>query len=103
MPKTVVHAFRTVVTDDGANIGFMISRSGFQKGAYEAAEKSNVHLVDWYEFQALFLERWKEGRYAGLRPLFEEHFDFYDFLSKPILNAISGDESAREYNLLRER
>lgn len=56
--KNVVHAFRTVVTDAGAHRGFIISSDGFQSGAYEAAQHSNVDLVDWVEFQKIFVERW---------------------------------------------
>ncbi len=51
IPKTVVHAFRTVVTDFGANWGFIISSVGFQSGAQTAASKSNVKLLTWIEFQ----------------------------------------------------
>jgi restriction system protein len=60
VPKTVVHAFRTVVTDFGANWGFIISSKGFQKGAYEAAERSNIRLLNWVEFLELFRDRWTQ-------------------------------------------
>jgi restriction system protein len=56
--KNVVHGFRTVLVDSGAHRGFLISSGGFQSGAYEAAEYSNVELVNWPEFQGLFSERW---------------------------------------------
>lgn len=56
--KTVIHGFRTVVVDAGAHRGFVISSGGFQSGAYEAAEHSNIDLVNWQEFQQLFVERW---------------------------------------------
>lgn len=58
VPKTIVHSFRTVVSDYGANFGLIISSKTFQSGAYEAAEKSNVRLLTWIEFQELFVERW---------------------------------------------
>jgi hypothetical protein len=58
VPKTVVHAFRTVVQDSGANLGFIISDGGFQAGSYEAAKKANIKLVTWKEFQAEMHERW---------------------------------------------
>lgn len=58
VPKTVVHAFRTVVSDQGANWGLIISSEGFQRGAYEAAASSNVRLLNWESFQELFIERW---------------------------------------------
>jgi hypothetical protein len=61
VPQTVVHAFRTVVTDYGANWGFIISSAGFQSGAFEAAAKSNVRLLTWDEFQESFVDRWIEN------------------------------------------
>lgn len=32
VPQTIIHAFRTVVTDCGAHCGLIISSAGFQKG-----------------------------------------------------------------------
>lgn len=58
VPQTIVHAFRTVVADYGANFGLIISSKAFQSGAYEAAKNSNVQLLTWIEFQELFVERW---------------------------------------------
>lgn len=42
--KLQVLALRTIVDDLGADRGFIISEAGFQSGAYEAAESSNVKL-----------------------------------------------------------
>jgi restriction system protein len=56
--KNVVHGFRTVVGDSGANTGLIVSTAGFQQGAVEAATYSNVRLTSWVEFQELFVERW---------------------------------------------
>jgi len=58
VPQTIVHSFRTVVNDYGANFGLIISSHAFQRGAYRAAEKSNVRLLNWIEYQELFVERW---------------------------------------------
>jgi hypothetical protein len=58
VPKTVVHSFRTVVGDSGANWGAIVSAGGFQKGAFAAAAYSNVRLLTWGEFQLLFARRW---------------------------------------------
>lgn len=57
--QEVVHSFRTVVQDSGAGLGFIITKSGFQSGAYSAAEFSNVKLVTWDEFLEFFLEDWR--------------------------------------------
>ena len=66
VPQTVVHAFRTVVTDHGANWGFIISSAGFQRAAYRAAANSNVKLLTWNEFQEIFTDRWV-SRYMAPR------------------------------------
>jgi restriction system protein len=56
--KAVVHGFRTVVSDSGANTGLIVASSGFQAGAIEAAAYSNVRLINWSEFQQMFVEHW---------------------------------------------
>jgi len=58
VPKTVVHSFRTVVGDSGANVGLVVSSAGFQEGAVKAAAYSTVRLLDWAGFQEMFIERW---------------------------------------------
>ncbi len=58
VPKAVIHSFRTVVTDYGANFGLIISSSGFQSGATPAASYTNVRLLNWREFESIFERRW---------------------------------------------
>jgi restriction system protein len=54
----VIHSFRTVVSDIGANIGYIIAPSGFQSGSVNASEFTNIKLVTWEEFQNEFEETW---------------------------------------------
>lgn len=61
IPKQVVHSFRTILSDSGANAGYIISKEGFQKGAHEAAENSNLNLLSFQEFQTEFRTRWLDG------------------------------------------
>lgn len=80
--KEKVHAFRTVVADFGASWGFLISRGGFQSGAYEAAEYSNIKLLTWEEFENAWMNRWIE---KYLRPtLFVAHEPLSDY-TEPLL------------------
>lgn len=60
LPQSVIHAFRTVVSDYGANHGFIISKVGFQKGSFAATKNTNIELLTWEEFLELFKENWKE-------------------------------------------
>ena len=75
VPKSVVHGFRTVMDDYGANWGLIISSKGFQSGAYEASKNSNTKLLDWVEFQNLFVERWYSNCfleiYTDVQPLID--------------------------------
>jgi predicted helicase len=59
IPQDTVHSFHTVMTGAGANTGFIISKIGFQSGAYEAAQKNtNIHLLTWKGFQHKFGRQW---------------------------------------------
>lgn len=82
VPQTVVHSFRTIVNDSGANHGFIISKAGFQKGAYEAIEKTNVSLLNWNEFQEKFTMEWLsqiiERNYKASREIFTLSHKLFD-------------------------
>lgn len=71
VPKSVVHGFRTVVTELGANRGFVTSKAGFQSGAREAANFTNIDLYDWTQFESVMFNRWLAGVEAQLSRLFE--------------------------------
>jgi len=58
VPQEAVHSFHTVMNGAGANTGFIISKRGFQSGAYEAAKSTNIHLLTWDELQHKFGRQW---------------------------------------------
>jgi restriction system protein len=106
VPKSEVHAFRTVVNDFGANWGLVISKQGFQRGAYEAAKNTNLKLLDWQEFQALFAERWY--REHMVKKLTEEAAPIMEY-TEPINSRIFRkadalpSESQERFRSLRKR
>lgn len=51
VPKEKVLALRQIVDDAGADRGLLISEVGFQSGAIEAAEKTNVELITFDDFK----------------------------------------------------
>lgn len=61
VPQSVIHAFRTVVQEIGANTGYIISLEEFQSGSHAASEFTNIELVTWNQFQKVFLESWYEN------------------------------------------
>lgn len=93
VPKTIVHSFRTVLNDYGANFGLIISSATFQSGAYKAAEKSNVRLLNWIEFQEMFVERWTK-KYM-LPKIYEEADPLIEY-TEPINSRIFRKANALE-------
>jgi hypothetical protein len=53
VPKEKVLALRTIVDDIGADRGFIVSQIGFQSGAYEAAENTNITLKTFDELKQI--------------------------------------------------
>lgn len=81
VPQHVVHSFRSIVADGGANVGYLIASSAFQRGAFTAAELTSLRLVTWQEFQAEFEQTWIT-RY--LRPKVAERLDALFTYVEPI-------------------
>jgi len=61
VPQTVIHSFRTIISDSGAHHGVIISKNGFQSGSYDAVKHSNIKLYNWDEFQLEFYSRWLDS------------------------------------------
>ena len=82
VPQSVIHGFRTVVSDIGAHRGYIISSSGFQSGATSASEHTNVDIVTWGEFQDLFQTTWLENY---LSPTITERLDRLMGFTEPLV------------------
>lgn len=96
VPQNVVHAFRSVVADGGANTGYVIASSAFQSGAQAAAGSTNVRLLTWLDFQAEFEAKWIEHY---LRPQITEQLDEFMTMVEPLpprqLNNLAGDDQKK--------
>lgn len=93
VPQSVVHSFRTVVNDFGANFGYIISRAGFQSGCFEAIYKSNISLLTWNEFQEFFKPAWLQAMLHKIHVLGKPLMDFTDYM---------GDFYDKEFDLLSD-
>lgn len=67
VPKEKVLALRTIVDDVGADRGYIISKRGFQSGAYEAAENSNVKLKTFEQLKEVTSELIQEKILQGYK------------------------------------
>jgi hypothetical protein len=59
--QSVIHSFRSICSDIGAHYGLIISKKGFQSGASDSREYTNIHLLSFAEFQATFFSEWCSG------------------------------------------
>ena len=98
--KSTVHSFRTIIGDYGANLGLIISKNGFQKGAFKAAQSSNILLLTFNEFQMEFRDQWLDDviernatvvyplrRYCDYMDSFlDQHIDLLDDEKKHIFS-----------------
>jgi len=104
VPKSVVHSFRTVVSELGAHRGFLISRNGFQSGALDAAKFTNIDLVSWRQFEALIFDRWIDGITQRLNPLFVSAHELMDPTNEDLWNLRKcTEESYNEWFSICER
>ena len=56
--QTIIHAFTTVMHETGAHIGYIISKAGFQSGAYDYITNTNISVFMFSEFQNKYLNKW---------------------------------------------
>lgn len=94
----VVHAFRTVMQESGANRGYIISRKGFQKGALEAAHATNVELVTWAQFQEIYFGKWIARRCRDIEATITGFHVYYEPLGRPGYHLLESDAERRAYD-----
>lgn len=58
VPQTVIHSFTTVMQETGANVGYIISKSGFQKGANDYINNTSIINLTFSEFQKKYFKKW---------------------------------------------
>jgi Restriction endonuclease len=78
VPQEIVHSFRTVMADTGAHRGYIISRAGFQSGAFEAAANTNIDLVTFAKLQEIFSDRWRIAMGERFTPYTDIFFPYWD-------------------------
>lgn len=76
--QETIHSFRTVLTDFGATLGFIVSKNGFQAGCFEAAEKTNVRLVSLGELENEYYPKWKQAMANRYMPFAGRLFRYWD-------------------------
>ena len=95
--QSVVYSFRTICADIGAHYGLIISKKGFQSGAEETRGATNIHLLDFIQFQETFYNEWMKGVFNILSELSEKLNPILK-METPLLNKLSTDEKSTFLN-----
>jgi restriction system protein len=64
VPQSVVHSFTTVMQEVGANIGYIFSQQGFQKGATKYLRNTNIKGTTYRDFQTHYLGIWIDRHFC---------------------------------------
>lgn len=80
--QETIHSFRTVVDDFGANLGFIVSKNGFQSGCFEAVKNTNIRLVSFMELETQYYPRWKQFMVNKYMPYSDRLFPYWDYAGK---------------------
>jgi hypothetical protein len=103
IPREVVHAFRTVVAEAGANRGYVISRVGFQTGATDAAQSTNIELVTFAEFQTSYFLKWYNKQLWKIEREIKGFHSYYEGLGAPGYSRLKDDQERAAYDLVWDK
>lgn len=103
IPKEVVHAFRTVMQETGAHRGYIISRLGFQAGAFEAASATNIELVTFEQFQNIYFDKWINKRIWDIEHKLSNFNTYYEPLGRPGYAKLEDDNGRLAYDAVWDK
>jgi Restriction endonuclease len=98
VPREVVHAFRTVMQETGANRGYIVSRTGFQQGAIDAAVATNIELVTFEEFQERYFTKWITRRSRDIEDRIGNFNVYYEPLGPPGYHLLANHAERAAYD-----
>ena len=81
-------------------LGIFISKTGYQKGAIEAAYCSNVLLKDWQGFIDMIAVKWVKNRFDEVMRIASPLATYTDMLDVPV-EILSDEDKALNEQLLK--
>jgi hypothetical protein len=106
IPKTVVHAFITVMHETGANLGFIVSQKGLQSGAVAYTDSTNIVGLTYLELQQRYMRAWWE-RYFCLNlgdaaDVLMDYVEPFNGTRSEKLEKMTDEEVGRYHDLVRK-
>ena len=84
--------------ETGAHRGFIISKVGFQSGAVEAATSTNVELLTFSEFQAMYFDKWIHRRLWDIEEDIGDFNTYYEPIGRPGYSKLKSEEERIAYD-----
>ena len=75
--QSVIHAFTTVMSEIGSNIGYIVSKAGFQNGAIRYTNHTNIKLFSFIELQNHYYKSWMINYFAPQLENYVERCNLY--------------------------
>lgn len=75
--QSVIHSFTTVMNETGCNIGYIISKNGFQSGAIKYTKNTNIRLFTFDEIQSHYYQLWMMNYFAPQIEKINERCNYY--------------------------
>ena len=75
--QSVIHAFTTVMNETGSNIGYIVSKAGFQKGSLRYTDHTNIKLFSFIELQNHYYKSWMMNFFAPKLESYVERCNLY--------------------------
>ena len=75
--QSVIHAFTTVMNETGSNIGYIVSKVGFQRGAVSYTDHTNIRLFTFDDLQKHYYKIWMVNFFAPQLEYYVERCNLY--------------------------
>ena len=103
--QSIIHAFTTVMHETGGDIGYIISKKGFQAGAKEYSRYTNIRLFTFDDFQKHYLKIWLikyfSKKLGDALYKCNQYCEPINSYRDRLLNTLNKDCQSEYYNLVR--
>lgn len=104
--QSVIHSFMTIMNETGCNIGYIVSKNGFQSGAINYVNFTNIRLFTFDELQKHYYKTWMKNYFApNVERIIERLVNYtepYSSKRDKALNEVSDDHRNKFRFLLQK-
>lgn len=75
--QSIIHSFITIMNETGCNIGYIVSKIGFQSGAINYTRNTNIKLFTFEELQKHYFKIWMKKYFSRRLDILMEKCNYY--------------------------